>query len=64
MQQENQNYKRVFESIWKIEKAVLETVDFDQATSQVVNIILTELGYINAGYEVIVLTLLDQEQKT
>lgn len=64
MQPNGQNYKKVFESIWKIEKAVLETVDFEQATKQVVNIILTELGYMNQGYEVIVLTLLDEQNKT
>ena len=58
------DFKKVFESIWRIEKAVLETVDFNEATKQVVNIILTELGYINAGYEIIVLTLLDEQQKT
>lgn len=64
MQPDGQIYKRIFESIWKIEKAVLETVDFEQATKQVVNIILTELGYMNQGYEAIVLTLLDEQNKT
>jgi len=63
MKPDNPSYKRIFESIWKIEKAVLETVDFNEATKQVVNIILTELGFIHSGYEVIVLTLLDNEKK-
>lgn len=58
----NAQFKSIFESIWKIEKAVLETVDFDQATKEVVNIILTELGYVNFGYEVIVLTLVDPQK--
>lgn len=57
------SFKSVFESIWRIEKAVLETVDFEESTRRVVNIILTELGYINVGYEVIVLSLLDHEKK-
>lgn len=64
MQPDNQSYKKVFESIWKIEKAVLETVDLEQSTKKVVNIILTELGNILTGYEVIVLTLLDEKEKT
>lgn len=55
----NYQFQGVFESIWRIEKAVLETVNFEEAAGKVVNIILTELGYINHGYEVIVLTLLD-----
>jgi len=63
MQPTEPSYKKVFESIWKIEKAVLETVDFEEATKQVVNIILTELGYINYGYQAIVLTLLDNEKQ-
>jgi signal transduction histidine kinase len=63
MQPNDQSYKKVFESIWKIEKAVLETVDFDKATAEVVNIILIELGYINYGYDAIVLTMLDEKEK-
>lgn len=55
------DFKSIFESIWKIEKAVLETTNFEDSTKKVVNIILTELGYVNYGYEVIVLTLLDQK---
>lgn len=55
------DFKSIFEAIWKIEKAVLETVNFEEATGKVVNIILTELGYVNYGYEVIVLNLLDNQ---
>ncbi|OGD89841.1 hypothetical protein A3D07_02855 [Candidatus Curtissbacteria bacterium RIFCSPHIGHO2_02_FULL_42_15] len=54
--------KRTFEAIWDIEKVVLETIDFDHATQKVVNIVLTELGYLKYGYHVIVLTLLDHER--
>lgn len=55
--------KRTFESIWQIEKIVLETVNFEEATQKVVNIILEELGYLDLGYQVIVLTLLDQDRR-
>ncbi len=58
----NAKFKSIFESIWKIEKAVLETVVFEVATEKVVNIILSELGYVNYGYEVIVLSLLDEKR--
>jgi len=56
---DNVKFQDIFKVIWEIEKAVLETVDFDEATRRVVNIILTQLGYINHGYEIIVLSLLD-----
>lgn len=57
------NYqKSTFSSLWEIEKVVLETVDFEKATEKVVNIILSQLGYLRLGYQVIVLTLLDEEK--
>lgn len=57
------NYqKKTFDAIWEIEKAVLETLEFEQATEKVVNIILTQLGYLKLGYQVVVLTLLDEEK--
>ena len=59
----NTKLQDVFKAIWEIEKAVLETVDFDEATKRVVNIILTQLGFINSGYEVIVLSLLDLKKR-
>ena len=63
LSESNTRFKSVFESIWKIEKAVLETTNFEDATKQVVNIILTELGYVQHGYEVIVLSLLEEDKK-
>lgn len=63
LSESNSRFKGVFESIWKIEKAVLETINFEDATKQVVNIILTELGYVQHGYEVIVLSLLEEDKK-
>lgn len=55
----NVKLQDTFRAIWEIEKVVLETLDFDEATKKVVNIILTQLGFINSGYEIIVLSLLD-----
>ncbi|OGD97182.1 hypothetical protein A3A49_02240 [Candidatus Curtissbacteria bacterium RIFCSPLOWO2_01_FULL_38_11b] len=55
--------KKTFEALWEIEKVVLETVDFEEATKKVVNIVLNQLGYLKYGYHVIVLTLLDNEKK-
>ncbi|HEY5600742.1 MAG TPA: GAF domain-containing sensor histidine kinase [Patescibacteria group bacterium] len=55
--------REISESIWRIEKVVLETTDFESATEKVVNIILDELGYLKLGYQVIVLTLLDEQKQ-
>lgn len=55
--------KKTFEALWEIEKVVLETIDFEESTKKVVNIILSQLGYLNYGYHVIVLTLLDTDKQ-
>lgn len=55
--------RSTFEALWEIEKVVLESVDFEEVSQKVVNIILTQLGYLNFGYQVIVLSLLDSENK-
>src|SRR3989344_2957612 len=54
--------RETFESLWEIENVVLQTTDFDEATHKVVNIVLTQLGYLRYGYQVIVLTLLDSQK--
>lgn len=53
--------RSTFEALWAIEKVVLESVEFEEVTQKVVNIILTQLGYLNFGYQVIVLSLLDNK---
>lgn len=54
--------EKIFKSLWEISKVVLETVDFEKATKEVVNIVLNELGELKYGYDAIVLTLLDTQQ--
>jgi len=54
--------KKTFEALWEIEKVVLETTDFEESTHKVVNIVLSQLGYLQYGYHVIVLTLLDKDK--
>lgn len=54
--------EKSFKAIWEIQKVILETINFDEATHKIVNIILDQLGYLKYGYHVIVLTLLDNEK--
>jgi signal transduction histidine kinase len=49
--------------LWKVERIILDAIDFKQLTNKVVNIILTELNYLELGYQIIVLTLLDTNKK-
>jgi len=50
-------------SLWKLEKVILDTLDFKEVVQKIVDSVLTELGYLNLGYCIIVLTLIDEEKQ-
>jgi signal transduction histidine kinase len=52
------------ESLWKLEKIILDTLDFREVLQKVVDAILHELGYLHLGYKVVVLALIDEESNT
>ena len=52
------------DALWKLQKIILGTPDFTDVVSKVVNSILTELGYLQLGYRILVLTLLDKKTNT
>ena len=49
--------------LWKVERMILDDFDFKTLANRVVNVILTELNYLELGYQIIVLTLLDSKRK-
>lgn len=55
---------RTLDAIWHLEKVILNTLDFHQVVQKVVDSILLELGYLELGYRVVVLALLDDDGKT
>ena len=55
---------KVLSLLKKIDEIVLgSTKSLEQVTQTVVDSIFTELGYMKSGYEIIMLTLLDNEEK-
>ena len=54
---------KTLEALWKLEKIILDTLDFNQVVQDVVDSILLELGYLELGYRVVVLALLDESGK-
>ncbi|PIR42758.1 hypothetical protein CO058_04285 [candidate division WWE3 bacterium CG_4_9_14_0_2_um_filter_35_11] len=54
---------KTLESLWKLEKTILNTLDYTEVIQKVVDSILTELNYLERGYKVVVLVLLDQEKQ-
>lgn len=51
-----------FESLLRLQKILLDTLDYDQVVFRVVNTILFDLGFIDLGYRIIVLTLLNKKK--
>jgi signal transduction histidine kinase len=51
-------------ALWRLLKVILNTLDFHEVVQKIVESTLSELGYLNLGYRVIVLALVDQETNT
>lgn len=49
-------------SLWKISKVILNTLDFNHVVQNVVDSLLFELNYLERGYRIIVLTLIDEQR--
>jgi len=56
--------KKTVDALWRLQKIILDTPDFEVVVAHVVNAILTELGYLELGYRILVLTLVDPERRT
>jgi len=55
--------QEIIKSLWKIQKIIFDTLDYNTVVQKIVNSILTELGYLKLGYRIIVLTLLDEKKE-
>ena len=55
--------KDTIRSLWKLEKIILDTLDFHEVVQKIVDSVLTELDYLQLGYRIIVLALVDDEKK-
>jgi signal transduction histidine kinase len=51
------------QALWNLQKIILDTLEFDQVVQKIVDGLLTELGYLDLGYRIIVLTLVDEDKK-
>ncbi|OGG04941.1 hypothetical protein A2Z33_06625 [Candidatus Gottesmanbacteria bacterium RBG_16_52_11] len=52
------------EAVWRLEKVILDTLDFNVVVQKVVDSVLTELGYLQLGYRIVVLALIDEDSQT
>ncbi len=57
-----QGSSQIIKSLWKVNKAILSTLDFEKLTEEVVSVVLQELNYLQIGYRISVLTLVDRKE--
>jgi signal transduction histidine kinase len=55
--------RKIIEALWKLEKIILDTLDFNEVVQKICDGLLLELGYLKLGYRIIVLTLVDDDKK-
>lgn len=54
--------KSTIEALWRLQKIILDSLDFNEVVKKIVDGLLTELGYLRLGYRIIVLTLVDESR--
>jgi len=55
--------QKTIQSLWRLEKIILESLNFNTVVQKIVDSVLLELGYLNLGYGIVVLALVDEEKK-
>lgn len=55
--------QKTFELLWKLQKVILDTLDFNDVVQRIVDSTVIELGYLKLGYEIVVLCLVNQRKQ-
>lgn len=56
--------KQTISSLWRLLKLILDTLDFNEVVQKIVDSVLLELGYLNLGYSIVVLALVNDKNNT
>jgi signal transduction histidine kinase len=64
MRQEATFSRETLTALWRLEKVILDTLDFDKTVQTIADSILVELGYLKLGYRIVVLALVNKETNT
>lgn len=55
--------KQTIDSLWRLMKIILDTLDFNEVVQKIADSVLLELGYLKLGYSIVVLALIDEKQE-
>jgi signal transduction histidine kinase len=56
--------KSTTESLRRLQNVILNTLDFNQVVKNSVNSVFNELGYLDLGYRIVVLSLINEQEET
>ncbi|MEM3063275.1 MAG: histidine kinase dimerization/phospho-acceptor domain-containing protein, partial [Nitrososphaerota archaeon] len=56
------DFNKSLEALWGVEEKILSSLNFEEIVDKIANIVLTELNYLELGYVVVVLALIDKEK--
>ena len=55
--------KETIKSLWRLEKIILDSLNFNDVVQKIVDSVLSELGYLQLGYRIVVLALVDEKEQ-
>jgi signal transduction histidine kinase len=56
--------KNLLDALFRLQQVILSNLEYDAVINEVVNSMFKELGFLKFGYEIVVLTLIDEESQT
>ena len=56
-------YRETIDALWRLQKIILDTLDFNEVVQKIVDSVLLELGYLKLGHRIVVLALLDEKHQ-
>jgi len=54
---------QTIDSLWRLEKIILDSLNYKEVIQEICNSLLVELGYSRLGYKIVVLALIDQKEQ-
>ncbi|OGV91906.1 hypothetical protein A2783_02135 [Microgenomates group bacterium RIFCSPHIGHO2_01_FULL_45_11] len=55
--------KETIAALWRLEKIILDSLNFNEVVQEICDSVLLELGYLKLGYQIVVLCLTDQKDR-
>ena len=55
--------KKTIDALWRLEKIILDSLNLSEVVQKICDSVLLELGYLELGYQIVVLTLINKPKQ-